>query len=194
MGDQNQRQSPSTPPQVAAAAGQRPSGPPRPADALAREALPPANLPAADVWGRAAHEPHHPYQPHASHDPHDPADVEDFAREESFGAFAANAISPEMRLRVQARQQLREFLRSVPRTEAEATVAIVRLDGSTRVLTRGQITTAIDQMRPRMRQIIRLAVEERWSRTRVCAYLQHISLKTLERDYVEAMDYLAQEL
>ena len=95
-------------------------------------------------------------------------------------------------LRANVRRQLREFLRAVPRQEPDATFALVRLDGTTRLLTRGQLTAAIDHMRPRMRQIVRLAVEERWPRQRVCEYLGHISLKTVERDQSEAMDILAQ--
>jgi hypothetical protein len=42
-----------------------------------------------------------------------------------------------------------------------------------------------------MRQVMRLAVEERWSRQRVCEYLRHISIKTFERDQVEGLDLLA---
>jgi hypothetical protein len=103
------------------------------------------------------------------------------------------ALTVEMiRMRARIRRQLREFLRAVPRQEPDATLALVRLDGTTRLLTRGQLTAAIDRMRPRMRQIVRLAVEERWPRQRVCEYLGHISLKTVERDQSEAMDMLAQ--
>lgn len=96
-----------------------------------------------------------------------------------------------IRMRVRTRRHLREFLRSVPRQESGATLALARLDGSTRMLTRGELTAAIDHMRPRMRQIVRLAIEERWPRQRVCEYLGHISLKTVERDQSEAMDLLA---
>jgi hypothetical protein len=103
------------------------------------------------------------------------------------------ALTVEMiRMRARIRRQLREFLRAVPRQEPDATLALVRLDGTTCLLTRGQLTAAIDHMRPRMRQIVRLAVEERWPRQRVCEYLGHISLKTVERDQSEAMDMLAQ--
>jgi hypothetical protein len=100
--------------------------------------------------------------------------------------------SHQARLRVQTRQLLREFLRAVPRREEDATLALVRADGTTRLLTRAELSTAIDRLRPRQRQIMRLAVEERWSRQRVCEYLRHISIKTFERDQVEALDILAQ--
>jgi hypothetical protein len=95
-------------------------------------------------------------------------------------------------MRIHARQQLREFLRAVPRREEDATLAIVRPDGTTRVFTRAELSAAIDRLRPRQRQIIRLAVEERWPRQRVCDYLRHISIKTFERDQVEALDILTQ--
>lgn len=100
--------------------------------------------------------------------------------------------SHQARMRVQARQLLREFLRAVPRREEDATLALVHPDGTTRLLTRAELSTAIDRLRPRQRQIMRLAVEERWSRQRVCEYLRHISIKTFERDQVEALDILAQ--
>jgi hypothetical protein len=107
-------------------------------------------------------------------------------------APAAGETAHQAHLRVQARQQLREFLRAVPRHEEDATLALVRPDGTVRLLTRAQLSTAIDRLRPRMRQIMRLAIEERWSRQRVCDYLRHISIKTFERDQVEALDLLAQ--
>jgi hypothetical protein len=98
----------------------------------------------------------------------------------------------EVWLRIRARKLIREFLRAVPRTEPEATIAIIRPDGVTRILSRTELTTAIDRLRPRQRQIIRLGVEERWPRAKVCAYLHNISMKTFERDQVEALDILIQ--
>jgi hypothetical protein len=95
-------------------------------------------------------------------------------------------------LRIRARKLIREFLRAVPRAEPEATIAIIRPDGVTRILTRAELSTAIDRLRPRQRQIIRLGVEERWPRSKVCAYLHNISMKTFERDQVEALDILIQ--
>jgi hypothetical protein len=95
-------------------------------------------------------------------------------------------------LRIRARKLIREFLRAVPRAEPEATIAIIRPDGVTRILTRAELSTAIDRLRPRQRQIIRLGVEERWARSKVCAYLHNISMKTFERDQVEALDILIQ--
>lgn len=93
--------------------------------------------------------------------------------------------------RVHTRQLIREFLRAVPRSEADATLAFIRADGTQRVVTRGEFSTAIDRLRPRQRQIVRLAVEERWPRQKVCDYLHGISIKTFERDAVEALDILA---
>ncbi len=94
--------------------------------------------------------------------------------------------------RLKVHQQLREFLRAVPRSEADATLVLVRPDGSTRLYTRAELSAAIDRLRPRQRQILRLSLEERWSRQRICEYLRHISLKTFERDQGEGLDILAQ--
>ncbi len=88
------------------------------------------------------------------------------------------------------RMVVREFLEAVPRSQAQASIALVRPDGTTRVFTRGEFSAAVDALRPRMRQIVRLAVEERWSRQRVCGYLNNISIKTFERDHAEAFDAL----
>ncbi|HEX9039175.1 MAG TPA: hypothetical protein VF808_19500 [Ktedonobacterales bacterium] len=103
---------------------------------------------------------------------------------------AAAPLTDTMR-RARLRAMIREFLRAVPRSEPETILALPRPDGETRVLTRSELTTAIDRLRPRMRQIVRLGIEERWPRQKVCAYLRGISLKTLERDQVEALDLLA---
>lgn len=94
--------------------------------------------------------------------------------------------------RMQGRQLIREFLRAVPRDEDDAHLAFVRPDGTPRLVRRADLSRAIDHMRPRMRQVMRLAVEERWPRARVCEYLRGISIKTLERDQVEALDLLMQ--
>jgi hypothetical protein len=88
------------------------------------------------------------------------------------------------------RMVVREFLEAVPRSQARANIALVRPDGTTRVFTRGEFSAAVDALRPRMRQIVRLAVEERWPRQRVCDYLNNISIKTFERDHAEAFDAL----
>jgi hypothetical protein len=46
-------------------------------------------------------------------------------------------------------------------------------------------------MRPRQKQIMHLAVEERRSQEEVCALLNGISLRTLQGDQAEALDLLA---
>jgi hypothetical protein len=99
--------------------------------------------------------------------------------------------SADWQQRAHTRQLIREFLRAVPRSETETTLVIVRTDGEQRLLTRVQLSSAIDRLRPRQRQIVRLALEERWPRQRVCEYLHNISIKTLERDQVEALDILS---
>jgi hypothetical protein len=93
--------------------------------------------------------------------------------------------------RMRARNLIREFLRSTPRTEAEEEFTFHRPDGAARTVTRADLSAAVDRMRPRMRRIIRLAVEEHWSRKRVCEHLG-ISIKTYERDHVEALDALVE--
>lgn len=103
----------------------------------------------------------------------------------------ASVLTEAMR-RAQTRALIREFLRAVPRSEESAVLPLVRADGVTRQLTRAQLTYAIDRLRPRQRQIVRLGIEERWPRQKVCAYLRGISMKTLERDQAEALDILAQ--
>ena len=107
------------------------------------------------------------------------------------GTTTATTLTEAMR-RAQTRALIREFLRAVPRAEESAVLPLVRADGVTRLLTRAQLTTAIDRLRPRQRQIVRLGIEERWPRQKVCAYLRGISMKTLERDQAEALDILAQ--
>ncbi|HLY32657.1 MAG TPA: hypothetical protein VKQ36_16665 [Ktedonobacterales bacterium] len=98
----------------------------------------------------------------------------------------------EARRRAQTRQLIREFLRAVPRSEPETPLTFLRADGEARVITRRELSGAIDRLRPRQRQIVRLGIEERWPRQKVCAYLHDISIKTFERDQVEALDLLAQ--
>lgn len=101
-------------------------------------------------------------------------------------------VLSEARRRAYTRRLIREFLRAVPRSEPEATLAFLRPDGEARMITRRELSAAIDRLRPRQRQIVRLGIEERWPRQKVCAYLHDISIKTFERDQVEALDLLAQ--
>ena len=119
------------------------------------------------------------------------ADDAAYAELTARGAAIAAPLTEAMR-RAQTRALIREFLRAVPRNEESAVLPLVRPDGVTRLLTRAQLTTAIDRLRPRQRQIVRLGIEERWPRQKVCAYLRGISMKTLERDQAEALDILAQ--
>ena len=124
----------------------------------------------------------------------EPPDVEQTVESELDGDLRdlGDMSSAEWQQRAHTRQLIREFLRAVPRAETETTLVIVRRDGEQRLFTRAQLSAAIDHLRPRQRQIIRLALEERWPRQRVCEYLHNISIKTLERDQVEALDILAE--
>jgi len=101
-------------------------------------------------------------------------------------------LRDEIWLRFRARRVIREYLRSVPRSEPEAALAFLAPDGQMRLVTRGELSEAIDEMRPRMRQIIRLGIEEGWPRGKVCAYLHDISMKTFERDQMEGLDFLSE--
>ncbi len=116
----------------------------------------------------------------------EPAAASDAIR---FPGAEADVLTPGM-VGGGLRMVVREFLEAVPRSQAQASIALVRPDGTTRVFTRGEFSAAVDAMRPRMRQIVRLAVEERWPRQRVCGYLNNISIKTFERDHAEAFDAL----
>lgn len=100
-------------------------------------------------------------------------------------------LSSAVGQRFYTRRLIQEFLTSVPRSEPEARLTFLRFDGTLRVLTRAQFSEIIDNLRPRHRQLVRLAIEERWPRQRVCDYLQ-ISLKTFERHHQEVLDLLAQ--
>jgi hypothetical protein len=126
-----------------------------------------------------------------------PAALTDLSDEIEDDGLGSDTLPPgadphsELWLRIRARKLIREFLRAVPRSESEITLAIVRPDGVTRIFTRAELSAAIDRLRPRQRQILRLGVEERWPRPKVCAYLHDISMKTFERDQVEALDILA---
>jgi hypothetical protein len=106
--------------------------------------------------------------------------------------FTAEHMPDPEWLRLQVRQLIREFLAVVPRSQVYITVTFPRPDGTPRTISRAELSTAIDRMRPRQRQIIRLAVEERRAQEEVCALLNGISLRTLQRDQAEALDLLAQ--
>ncbi|HEX6544637.1 MAG TPA: hypothetical protein VF040_22965 [Ktedonobacterales bacterium] len=121
-----------------------------------------------------------------------PDTIPDSVSESEIDTELGDITSADWHQRAHTRQLIREFLRAVPRSETETTLVIVRPDGEQRLFTRAQLSTAIDRLRPRQRQIVRLALEERWPRQRVCEYLHNISIKTLERDQVEALDILAE--
>lgn len=89
------------------------------------------------------------------------------------------------------RRRLREFLRAIPRDEPDNTLKLLgATEGNpTLIITRAKLTEAIEQLRPRMRQIIHRTLEEGWSREEVCASL-HIGLRTLERDQAGGLDLL----
>jgi hypothetical protein len=116
-----------------------------------------------------------------------PADATGFV----FPGAQPDVITPAW-LRARNRFLIREFLGSVPRSEPNATIALFRSDGTIRVLTRADFTAAIDRLRPRMRQIMRLSHEERWQRSKICEHLNGISLTTFERDHTEAFNALLQ--
>lgn len=123
--------------------------------------------------------------------PGDDLDLDADVPEMSFPG-AQSDVMTGARLREHNRALLREFLGSVPRAEPNATLALLRPDGTPQLFTRAEFTRVIDGLRPRMRQIMRLANEERWPRQRVCDYLNGISRTTFERDHAEAFSELLQ--
>src|SRR5260221_14048424 len=85
-----------------------------------------------------------------------------------------------------SRQIIRQFLRAVPRARPDAVLVFTRPDGPPRSISRAPLSAPIDRLRPRQRIIVRLGVEERWPRQRVCAYLNNLSIKTYDRDRQQA--------
>ena len=104
---------------------------------------------------------------------------------------AEHLAAPEW-LRLEVRGLIREFLSVVPRSQETTTLTFPRPDSTPRTLSRAELSAAIDRMRPRQKHIIQLAVEERRSQEEVCALLNGISLRTLQRDQAEALDLLRQ--
>jgi DNA-directed RNA polymerase specialized sigma24 family protein len=86
-----------------------------------------------------------------------------------------------------ARRLLREFMRAVPRAQAGETVALPCPGGGVRVVSRGQVSAAVDVLRPRLRQVVRLLYEAHWHREDVAKRLL-VSLDTVERDQAMALD------
>jgi DNA-directed RNA polymerase specialized sigma24 family protein len=112
---------------------------------------------------------------------------------DAYGPYALpEEGTPEWVRMQQARVLLREFLSVVPRTEEATTITFLRVDGTQQTLSRQELSAAIDRMRPRQRQIVRLAIESHWSQERVCAMLKGISVRTVQRDLAEALDQLAE--
>ena len=130
--------------------------------------------------------------------PHDPSDTGERSSPEPFvdalplGTAVPFSGDPTEWLRLKVRHLIREFLSVVPRSQESVILTFPRPDGTPRTLSRAELSAAIDRMRPRQKQIIRLAVEERRSQEEVCALLNGISLRTLQRDQAEALDLLAQ--
>jgi hypothetical protein len=130
--------------------------------------------------------------------PYGPSDTGGHSSPEPFvdalplGTAVPFSGDPTEWLRLEVRHLIREFLSVVPRSQESAILTFPRPDGTPRTLSRAELSAAIDRMRPRQKQIIRLAVEERHSQEEVCALLNGISLRTLQRDQAEALDLLAQ--
>jgi len=133
-----------------------------------------------------------PFAEGAAADVNDGDDDGDLALGDAPAGMASGALLGETQRRTQTRQLIREFLRAVPRGEPETALSFLGMDGEAHTVTRAQMSAAIDRLRPRQRQIMRLGVEERRPRQEVCAYLRNISIKTFERDQVEALDILSQ--
>jgi hypothetical protein len=94
--------------------------------------------------------------------------------------------------RAENRRRLREFLRSTPREEEDSQLELQGLKKGepSVVVTRGWLTAVIEELRPQVRQVIRLTLEERWTRKEAQKYLHGISERTLEREQAEGLDEL----
>ncbi len=94
--------------------------------------------------------------------------------------------------RAENRRRLREFLRATPRHEAESRLELLGLtEGAPgMIVTRRWLTAAIEDLRPEVRQVIRLTLEKRRSRKETQEYLHGISERTLERDQAAGLDEL----
>jgi DNA-directed RNA polymerase specialized sigma subunit len=94
--------------------------------------------------------------------------------------------------RAENRRRLREFLRATPREEAESQLELLGLTAGAPavIVTRGQLTAAIEELRPQARQVIRLTLEERRTRRETREYLHGISERSLERYQATGLDEL----
>ncbi len=94
--------------------------------------------------------------------------------------------------RAENRRRLREFLRATPRKEVKAQLELLgpKENSPAVLVTRAQVTAAIDDLRPQVRQVIRLTLEERWTRKEAQDYLHGVSPRTLEREQVAGLDEL----
>ena len=100
--------------------------------------------------------------------------------------------APSDTRRAENRRRLREFLRATPREETKSQLELLGLTAGTPVVivTRAQLSASIDKLRPEVRQVIRLTLEERWTRKEAQKYLHGISERTLEREQAEGLDEL----
>lgn len=90
------------------------------------------------------------------------------------------------------RRLIREFLCTVPRSQATTTLQFPRPDGSVRTIPRAELTAGIERLRPRQRVVIRLVVEEGKRQKDVCLYLHGTSARTVQRDLAGALDLLSE--
>lgn len=94
--------------------------------------------------------------------------------------------------RVENRRRLREFLRVTPREEAENRLTLLATAEGTPalVVTRAQLTAALEQLRPQVYKILVLTMEQRRTRLEVQDALHGISERTLERAQAAGLDMI----
>ena len=98
--------------------------------------------------------------------------------------------------RIENRRRVREFLRVTPREESHnrLTLLAAREEEPPLVVTRAQLTEAIERLRPQYHKIIVLSMEQRRSRQEVREALHGISERTLERAQAAGLDTIIEWL
>jgi hypothetical protein len=92
--------------------------------------------------------------------------------------------------RIENRRRVREFLRVTPREEPHNRLTLLAAgeEEPPLVVTRAQLTEAIERLRPQYHKIIVLSMEQRRSRQEVREALHGISERTLERAQAAGLD------
>ena len=104
--------------------------------------------------------------------------------------------APGDQRRIENRRRVREFLRVTPREETHNRLTLLGRgeEEPPLVVTRAQLTEAIERLRPLYHKIIVLTMEQRRSRQEVRDALHGISERTLERAQAAGLDTVIESL